>query len=48
MSTRYVQASLAGGVPARLVTVPGDHFSLIDTTHPAYARCRELVRGLLR
>ncbi|KSU76078.1 Acetyl esterase/lipase [Pseudarthrobacter enclensis] len=48
MSTRYVQASLAGSVPARLVTVPGDHFSLIDTTHPAYATCRELVRGLLR
>jgi acetyl esterase/lipase len=48
MSTRYVQASLAGGVPARFVTVPGDHFSLIDTTQPAYARCRELVRGLLR
>lgn len=48
MSTTYVDASRAGGVPAELVLVPGDHFSLIDITAEAYVTCRELVGRLLR
>jgi hypothetical protein len=48
MSTTYVEASRAGGVPAELVLVPGDHFSLIDITAEAYVTCRELVGRLLR
>jgi pimeloyl-ACP methyl ester carboxylesterase len=47
MSEAYVEASLGGQVPAQLVTVPGDHFALIDPTVPAYMKCRELVRELL-
>jgi hypothetical protein len=31
-----------------LVTVPGDHFALIDVTSEAYRTCRELVGRLLR
>lgn len=48
MSTSYVEASGPGPVPARLVTVPGDHFGLIDPHAPAYGTCRELVRELIR
>jgi len=48
MSTLYVDASGAGGVPARLVMVPGDHFDLINSKAPAYATCRELVAQMLR
>ncbi|GAA3403080.1 alpha/beta hydrolase family protein [Pseudarthrobacter polychromogenes] len=47
MSTSYVEASGPGPVPTRLVTVPGDHFALIDPHAPAYETCRELVRELL-
>ncbi|MDQ0925478.1 acetyl esterase/lipase [Pseudarthrobacter sp. W1I19] len=47
MSETYVEASLSGQVPAQLVTVPGDHFALIDPGEPAYKKCRELVRELL-
>jgi acetyl esterase/lipase len=47
MSTSYVKASQAGSVPARLVTVPGGHFALIDPGAEAYATCRELVQDLL-
>jgi acetyl esterase/lipase len=47
MSTSYVEASRSGRVPAQLVTVPGDHFALIDPESKAYQRCRELVRKLL-
>ena len=47
MSTRYVEASMAEDVPARLVMVPGDHFSLIDPGAPAYVTCRELMARLL-
>ena len=47
MSTTYVDASQAGGVPAQLVMVPGDHFALIDVTAEAYLTCRELVGKLL-
>jgi predicted alpha/beta hydrolase len=47
MSGTYVDASRSGPLPARLVTVPGDHFALIDPGAPAYAKCRELVQELL-
>ncbi|MFJ6077370.1 alpha/beta hydrolase [Pseudarthrobacter sp. NPDC092419] len=47
LSATYVAAGAAGGVPARLVIVPGDHFALIDPTAEAYRTCRELVRELL-
>jgi acetyl esterase/lipase len=47
MSVTYAEASLNGQVPAQLVTVPGDHFALIDPAEPAYQKCRELVRELL-
>ncbi|MDP9985897.1 pimeloyl-ACP methyl ester carboxylesterase [Arthrobacter oryzae] len=48
MSTTYVDASSVSPVPAELVMVPGDHFSLIDVTAEAYVTCRELVGRLLR
>ncbi|WP_324643727.1 alpha/beta hydrolase [Pseudarthrobacter sp. LT1] len=47
MSTTYVEASRSGPVPARLITVPGDHFALIDPAAEAYVTCRELVEKLL-
>lgn len=47
MSATYVEASRGGKVPAQLVTVPGDHFALIDPHAPAYVKCRELVEELL-
>jgi acetyl esterase/lipase len=47
MSTSYVEASRSGSVPAQLVMVPGDHFSLIDPGAETYTKCRELVRELL-
>lgn len=47
MSTSYVDASQSGPVPATFVSVPGDHFALIDSAAEAYARCRELVASLL-
>ncbi|TDT81819.1 acetyl esterase/lipase [Arthrobacter sp. AG258] len=47
MSALYVDASGAGGVPAHLVMVPGDHFDLINPKSPAYAVCRELAARLL-
>jgi pimeloyl-ACP methyl ester carboxylesterase len=46
-SESYVEASRGGQVPALLVTVPGDHFALIDPQAPAYRKCRELVQELL-
>ncbi|WP_163167097.1 alpha/beta hydrolase [Arthrobacter sp. Alg241-R88] len=48
MSLSYVEASRTGSTPAQLVTVPGDHFALIDPEAPAYLRCRELVQEFLR
>src|SRR6476661_1691792 len=47
MSTTYVDASRSGPVPARLITVPGDHFALINPAAEAYVTCRELVGKLL-
>ncbi|NUT71546.1 alpha/beta hydrolase [Pseudarthrobacter sp. C4D7] len=47
MSTTYVEASRSGPAPAQLVSVPGDHFALIDPAAEAYVTCRELVGKLL-
>ena len=47
MSTSYVGAAASAPVPAQLVTVPGDHYALIDPQSEAYVKCRELVRELL-
>lgn len=48
MSTSYVEAGRSGPVPARLVTVPGDHYALIDPGSQAYRKCRGFVQELLR
>ena len=47
ISAAYVEAGRAGAVPPRLVTVPGDHYDLIQPGTAAYVTCRDLVRGLL-
>ncbi|WP_411375113.1 alpha/beta hydrolase family protein [Arthrobacter sp. MPF02] len=47
LSASYVDAGRAGGVPAKLVTVPGDHYALIAPGTAAYRKCRELVLELL-
>ncbi len=47
-SRRYVEAAVAAGDPAELVTLPGvGHFELIDPAHRAWAVCRERLAGLL-
>jgi acetyl esterase/lipase len=46
-SEAYVDAGTAARMPTRLVSVPGDHFDLIDPKNPAYRTCRELVQSLL-
>jgi hypothetical protein len=48
MSAAYVGTGRSGPVPPQLVTVPGDHFALIDPGAEAYRTCRELVLELLR
>lgn len=48
MSAAYVDAGRPGPVPPQLVTVPGDHFALINPHAEAYRTCRELVAALLR
>ncbi len=48
MSAAYVDAGRSGPVPPQLVTVPGDHFTLIDPGSEAYRTCRKLVAALLR
>jgi acetyl esterase/lipase len=42
-SSRYVEADLAAGGAAGLVTVPGDHFALIDPTSAAWAKIAALL-----
>lgn len=42
-SRAYVDANLAAGGAAALITVPGDHFALIDPGSAAWARVIELV-----
>ncbi|WP_050767061.1 alpha/beta hydrolase [Pseudarthrobacter chlorophenolicus] len=48
MSMAYVDATRGSVVPAHFVSVPGDHFALIDISSPAYLACRHLVCELLR
>ena len=42
-STRYVAAARAAGGAAKAVTVPGDHFALIDPGAEAFPTIRKLV-----
>jgi acetyl esterase/lipase len=46
-SEAYVAAGTAAHMAMRLVSVPGDHFDLIDPKTSAYRTCRELVQSLL-
>jgi acetyl esterase/lipase len=47
-SERYVDAAVAAGDPAELVTLPGvGHFELIDPAHEAWAVCRDRIEALL-
>ncbi len=45
-SRGYVDAARAAGDDARLVTVPGDHFALIDPSTPAWRRTVQVLAGL--
>lgn len=49
ISRRYVDLARAAGDDAALVEVPGDHFTLVDPTHPTwptvYAQIVELTAG---
>lgn len=47
LSATYAEVSQAAPAPAQLVTVPGDHFALIDPADAAYLQCRKLLRELL-
>lgn len=42
-SADYVAAATAAGAEAELVTVPGDHFTLIDVTSPAWNAQLEIL-----
>lgn len=44
-SRRWVELASAAGDEARLVTAPGDHYSVIDPTHDLWAAVLETVRG---
>ncbi|WP_427135750.1 alpha/beta hydrolase [Pseudarthrobacter sp. S9] len=46
-SESYAGAAKAAGAPVQLLTVPGDHFALIDPKAAGYRKCRELVQQLL-
>lgn len=46
-SSSYVRAGSALHMKTRLISVPGDHYALIDPKTPAYRTCRDLVRSLL-
>ena len=45
-SRTYVRAARATGARAALATVDGDHFTLIDTTAPAWTRTLEILDEL--
>jgi acetyl esterase/lipase len=47
-SRRYVAAALAAGGTAQLVTVPGDHFALIDPSTPAWRQIRTAILAAAR
>jgi pimeloyl-ACP methyl ester carboxylesterase len=42
-SRTYVDAAHEAGAAAELVDVDGDHFALIDPSHPAWARTLEIL-----
>ena len=42
-ATSYVAAARAAGAPAELVSVPGDHFTLIDPRAPSFPTIRKLI-----
>jgi acetyl esterase/lipase len=46
-SEAYVAAAAAAGGTARLVEVPGDHYTLIDPADPAWAAVRAALPDLL-
>jgi len=47
-STRYVDAAVLAGDPARLIGIPGvGHMDLIDPNHMAWEVCRDAVLGML-
>lgn len=46
-SIAYVESATAAGGKAALKTVPGDHFTLIDPSTPAWATVRDALPGLL-
>lgn len=45
-STAYVAAARAAGGTAELVEVEGDHFTVVDPTHPAWTRQLQLLDTL--
>jgi acetyl esterase/lipase len=45
-SEAYVAAARAAGAPAELLAVDGDHFTVIDTTSPAWHRTVEVLVSL--
>ncbi len=45
-SRAYVERARAAGAAAELVEVTGGHFGVIDVTHPAWARTREVIQGI--
>ena len=45
-SESYVAAATAAGATAELVTVPGDHFTLIDPSTPAWNAVVTILEGL--
>ena len=47
MSVQYVSTATAAGAQATLVTVPGDHFTLIDPTSPDWAAVVDALPGML-
>ena len=42
-ATSYVDRAQAAGAPAELVSVPGDHYTLIDPEAPSFPTIRELI-----
>ena len=48
MSTRYVEAAVAAGDPARLVLLPGvGHMDLVDVNHPGWQVSRDSLLQML-
>jgi alpha-beta hydrolase superfamily lysophospholipase len=47
LSVGYVAAATAAGATATLATVPGDHYTLIDPSAPAWDTVVDALPGLL-